>query len=443
MTSMACLAQSLQTLFTTTADAVARETGFVRRRRKLTGACFAQTLVFGLLGTPDATLRQLQQAAMTAGTATTVQAIAQRSTETAATFLQRLLAQALHLLVSGEPVAIPLLQRFPAVLVMDSTTVTLPPALATVWRGCGGSTPEAARAVLKIQLRYDLRAGGLDVLALQDGRANDTQAPSQQAALPTGALRLSDRGFFVAAVFRAVVAAGGHFLTHPLPRLTVCHPAGTQRSLARFLAARRTPVVDLPLAVGDREPLPCRLIAVRVPDRVAERRRATERAAAQREGRAVRRVVLALAGWTVLLTSLSADALSVREALVLARLRWQVELVFKLWKSGGTALPAWRTADPWRALCTVYAKLLGCLVQHWLLVSSGWALPDKSLAAAAATVRARVPCLLSALRRGRTRLREELAEQRRIIAAGCRLQRRKAQPATFQLLLNPYLTPVN
>lgn len=443
MMSMACLAQSLQTLFTTTADTLARETGFVRRRRKLTGASFAQTLVFGLLGTPDATLRQLQQAAVTAGTPTSVQALAQRSTATAATFLQRLLAQALCLLVSGEAVAIPLLQRFPAVVVMDSTTVTLPAALAAVWQGCGGSTPAAAAAVLKIQLRYDLRAGGLDVLALQDGRANDTQAPSQEAPLPTGALRLSDRGFFVAAVFRAVVAAGGHFLTHPLPRLTIAHPAGTQRSLVRFLAARRTPLVDLELQVGSTDPLPCRLIAVRVPDRVAERRRATERAAAQREGRAVRTAVLALAGWTVLLTSLPCCALSVREALVLARLRWQVELVFKLWKSGGNGLDTWRTADPWRALCTVYAKLLGCLVQHWLLVSSCWALPDKSLAAAATTIRARVPCVLSALRRGPSRLREELAEQRRIIAAGCRLQRRTAHPANFQLLLNPYLTPVN
>ena len=443
MTSMACLAQRLQTLFTTTADTLARETGFVRRRRKLTGASFAQALVFGLLGTPDATLRQIQQAAVTAGAPASVHALAQRSTATAATFLQRLLAQALHLLVSGEPVAIPLLQRFPAVVVMDRTTVTLPAALAAVWQGCGGSTPAAASAVLKIQLRYDLRAGGLDVLTLQDGRANDTQAPSQDTPLPSGALRLSDRGFFVAAVFQAVVAAGGHLLTHPLPRLTIGHPAGTQRSLARVLAARRTPLVDLALQVGRTDPLPCRLIAVRVPDRVAERRRATERAAAQREGRAVRSVVLALAGWTVLLTSLPADALSVREALVLARLRWQVELVFKLWKSGGNELTRWRTADPWRALCTVYAKLLGCLVQHWLLVSSCWALPDKSLAAAATTVRARVPCLLSALRRGPTRLREELAEQRRIIAAGCRLQRRRTHPANFQLLLNPYLTPVN
>jgi len=141
--------------------------------------------------------------------------------------------------------------------------------------------------------------------------------------------------------------------------------------------------------------------------------------------------------------SLPREALSVRQALVLLRLRWQVELVFKQWKSAGNALTRWRTADKWRVLCTVYAKLLACLVQHWLLVSSCWALPDKSLAAAAETIRTRTMCLLSALRLGRGRVRTELLEQRRSIRSGCRLQHRKQRPASFQLLLNPYLTPVN
>lgn len=443
MTSMAGLAQALQTLFTTTADDLARTTGFVQRRRRLTGAVFAQTLVFGLLQTPGATLRQLQQAAATAGSAASPQAIAQRCTETAATFLRQVLAHALETLVTGEPAAIPLLQRFPAVVVMDSTTVPLPEHLAAVWQGCGGSTPTAARAALKVQLRYDLRAGGLDVLELQDGRGSDQRAASQTAPLPQGALRLSDRGYFAVPVFRAIVAAGAHFLTHPLPQLTVRSPGNGPRSLPRFLAARRTPVADLLVEVGGKEALACRLIAVRVADRVAEQRRADERAAARGEGRAVRPTVLALAGWTVLLTSLPREDLSVRQALVLLRLRWQVELVFKQWKSGGNDLTRWRTADTWRVLCTVYAKLLACLVQHWLLVSSCWSLPDKSVAAAADTIRTRTMCLLTALRRGCGRIRTELAEQRRIIRSGCRLQHRQQRPASFQLLLNPYLTPVN
>jgi len=443
MTRMSSLSQTLQTLFTTVADELAQTTGLVRRRRKLTGALLAQTLVFGLLAKPLATLRELQQAAATAGTAVSVQALAQRCTATAATFLCAVLARALETVVTSEPAAIPLLQRFAAVVVMDSTTVALPAALADVWRGCGGSTPTAAQAALKIHWRSDLCRGGVDGLTLHAGRSSDQRAPSQTLPIPANALRLSDRGFFAIPVLRTIVAAGGHFLTHPPPRLSVRTPGGSFCSLTRFLEAQPRGVVDLTVEVGVKDTLRCRLLAVPVPIDVAERRRGKERAEARGEGRAVRTTVLAQARWTLLLTSLSPADLSVQEALVLARLRWQVELVFKLWKSAGNALPRWRCRDKWRVLCTVYAKLLACLVQHWLLVCTCWELPDKSLVAAATTLRSSAFTLLRSLRRSRRCLRNELADLRRVITSGCRLQKRKTHPAAFQLLLDPSLQPLS
>jgi len=49
MTTVTQLTQALQEVFTTTVDALARRTGFVQRTSKLTGALFAQTLVFDWL----------------------------------------------------------------------------------------------------------------------------------------------------------------------------------------------------------------------------------------------------------------------------------------------------------------------------------------------------------------------------------------------------------
>ena len=43
------LAEGLQTLFTTTADQAAKDSGMIQRRRTITGAGFVQTLVFGWL----------------------------------------------------------------------------------------------------------------------------------------------------------------------------------------------------------------------------------------------------------------------------------------------------------------------------------------------------------------------------------------------------------
>ena len=49
MPSITTLATPLQTLLTTTAEALARQTGGVQRRRKFSGATLLQTLVLGLM----------------------------------------------------------------------------------------------------------------------------------------------------------------------------------------------------------------------------------------------------------------------------------------------------------------------------------------------------------------------------------------------------------
>jgi hypothetical protein len=42
-------------------------------------------------------------------------------------------------------------------------------------------------------------------------------------------------------------------------------------------------------------------------------------------------------------------------------------MLYKLWKQDGR-LDEWRTANSWRVLCELYAKLIGLLLQHWLII---------------------------------------------------------------------------
>ena len=161
MTSVACLAQTLQALLTTTAEQVATATGCIRRHRKLSGATLAQILVLGWLHQPAATVHQLAQMAATLGVAITPQGIDQRFTEETATFLEQLLDAAVTQILASDPVAIPLLQRFPAVMIQDRSMVLLPAPLATTWRGCGSADPQIAAAAIKLQVRLDVVTGAL------------------------------------------------------------------------------------------------------------------------------------------------------------------------------------------------------------------------------------------------------------------------------------------
>src|SRR5262245_54820843 len=118
--TVAQLAHTMQTVWTTIADEAARATGFIRRRRQLSGATFTQALVFGWLDNPDATLDDLAQAATTAGAPLSPPALDQRFTPQAADCLRTVLLQAAQQVLGAQPLALPLLQRFGGVYLLDS-----------------------------------------------------------------------------------------------------------------------------------------------------------------------------------------------------------------------------------------------------------------------------------------------------------------------------------
>ncbi len=437
MASIADVAQALRKVLQTVAEEAAQTSGFVRRRRKLTGAGFVQTLVLGWLRAPEASLGELTQTAASLGVAITAQGLAKRFTPAAAACLRDVLDAAVREVLSADPVAIPLLQRFPVVAVEDSTTVVLPEALAALWRGCGGRTGTGT-AALKLHVRLDLTHGTLTGPLLTAGRAQDKSSPLQTAPLPPGSLRLADLGFFSLEALRDLSAREVFWLSRLQVQTAVFDARGRRRDLVRWLrvteAARAWPL-DQPVQLGLAQRLPARLVAVPVPQEVADTRRRKLREEARKRHQPLSQARLALVGWTIFVTTLPADQFSVAELLVLARARWQIEWLFKLWKQYGRLAES-RSQQPWRVLCEVYAKLIGLGVQHWCRLTAAWAYPDRSLVKATQIVRGHALLLVYACA-GRLDLVDVLDQIRRCLQAGCRMTRRKKDPATHQILLEP------
>jgi Transposase DDE domain len=433
MTTVAQLSAHLRTLFTTVADRLARQTGFVQRRSKLTGSVFAQAMVFGWLANPQAALPELAQAAAAAGVSISPQGLDQRCTEDAADFLEQLVGAAMTTLIHAEATVLPLLARFRAVVLLDSTTLALPAALGIGWPGCGGGSADQTNAALKIHVRYDLLHGGLTGLTLTDGRTHDSTTPVQTDPLPTGTLRVSDLGYFDLEVFAHASAQDSYWLSRLHQGTALFDQQGQRLSVLQIL--RGAYMVDWSVQLGVKQRLLARLLAVRVPPEVANQRRRQARARAAKQGRTPTAECLARAEWTILVTNAPRDLLTVREALVLLRARWQIELLFKLWKAHGQTDES-RSAKPWRVLTEVFAKLLAMLVQHWVLLTGCWDHPDRSLVKAAQTIRTHALHLLCALRSS-AQVRRALADIHRCLRAGCRLNPRSRHPNTYQLLLDP------
>jgi len=434
MNILSKIADAMQVVLSETANAVARRTGFIKRQRKLNGSDFVQTLVFGWLDNPDSTIEELTQTAATLGISITPQGLDKRFTPDAAKFLQEILESAVSTVIAAEPVAIPILQRFNGVFIQDGSTVTLPDTLATIWSGCGGSSPKNTSSSVKTQIRLDLNTGKLTGPYLQSGKESDQNSQLQSEPLPKGSLRIADLGFLSLDDFSKMNDDGVYWLSRLKALCKGYTLDGKRWDLPSLLETYCPDMLDMQILLGIKERVPCRILAVKVPDDVANERRRKMKKVAKDKGTTLSERVLKLAGWNVICTNIPPELLTLEEGFVLMRTRWQIELIFKLWKSEGK-IDEWRSEKPFRILCELYAKLVVMIIQHWILLMS-WQYSDRSLFKSVKTIRKHAMSLAVAFSSGiRERLIEVLKTIARCLSIGCRINKRKTIKHTYQLLL--------
>ena len=462
MSSIAQVSDALKRVLTERAKELERETGFVERSTAhLDGPTFSQTTVFGWMDTPEASYPQLRHVAASLGVPVSSQAVEQRFGAESASLLRELLQEAVGEVLWSEASAPELLSRFNGVYVQDGTIISLPPELHDEWRGCGGSTPEAGLSSMRVQVRLDLAQGGIQGPWRHLGRAAERSGEAHEAPLPEGCLYNVDAGYFTLAEMRAHGKAGCYWLTTANAGTPLIDERGQCWDLVSFLGAQTGEEVDVQVLLGKYERLPVRLIARRVSPEQAEQRRKnanrekdvkskgvqrpnerTRRAAGDkrkrpRKHRKTGKARLQVLGWTILITNVPHACLTVDEALVLARCRGPLELCWKLWKQV-CKVDTWRSAKPYRILTEIYAKLLGCVITHWLTLLECWQAPNRSTVKARHVMQWMAPLLALGVA-GVIPLETLVQRTSHTMATGCPVNARRKRPAAYQLLDNPKL----
>lgn len=432
------LAKCFQRVLGDEVQALGRELGL--RNRKLSAAEFVATLVLGWWENPRATREELAARAQEwFGAAVTAQALSERLTERVAELLQRLVERLCVQAVGGEATALPILQRFAGVFLDDCTTIALPDELHEQYPGCGNQVAGAARAALKMLVRLEVCSGELVALIPAAGREGDVTLGQAAALPPAGSLLLRDRGFFDTEELERLEQARVFWLTRLPTGITLrTSPDGDRTSLADFLRSQRDlSRIEQRVWLGDRA-FPCRLIACRCAPEVAERRKRRLRQTSKRKGRTPSRQQLVLCEWFVLVTNIPPEQLSRDEALVLYRVRWQIELVFKCYKSeAGLVVSQARRPAP--RMVELWAKWVGRVLEHWVLLQHGGPLSPRSWRLRVRRLRYYVPQLAASLRRSTNTCTKTLTTILEAIARIPPKRTRRKHPGTRELLLNPKL----
>jgi hypothetical protein len=421
----------MQQLFGETAEQAAQTAEVIVRKRKFTGLSLARTFVLGFLYKPDASDEELAQIAVQCGAEVTPQAVEQRYTPKLLRFLEELFRRGTTLVVGSDQALAPLLERFSSVTVLDSSTITLPDGMQAAFPGCGGSYGGGS-AALKLQTELDLRSGAITHVEIEAGRSPDSATSRQYAERPAGSLRITDLGYFNVPVFAGMVLAGVHFLSRLQFGTGVMRPDGAAVEVLQWLGQQPGPLVDQAIRLGYAQQLPCRLIAWRLPQEQADRRRQKLRQQTLRKrGQEPSAERLAWCDWTILVTSVPEEKLTAREAIVLYRARWQVELLFKRWKSQDLVAVLSGSTEV-RQMVRVWARLLAALVQHWLVISSAWGDPSRSWGKVSEAIRGFVGRLLQSL--------DDLGELQRVLTDLCKTvaktckRNKRAKPGTLEML---------
>ncbi len=467
MDSIARLSELAQRFLVERPKELERVSGFVQRRTaQLDGPTFVQMCVLGWMNNGAPSYSQLNHVVASLGIHVRNQAIEERFGQASSTLVRQLVEEAAGQLVEGPAVETALFGHFPGgVFLQDGSVISLPSELSTSWRGSGGG-PGASESGVRIQARWERRCGGLHGLWLQPARSSERQGPAIEEPSPEDSLRMVDTAYLTYADMRAASQSRRFWITGVRADMCFADEHGRWWNLTEWLGSQPTErqVVDLWVRAGRREQVPVRLIALRLPKEVIQRRkqranRDVERRphrkgiqqcgrrpkrgpGRQRRQRAMKHHKVSArrqsqVDWLLVLTNVEGSVLSAEQVVALMRLRWQIELFWKLCKQEGK-IDTWRSSKPQRILTELSAKLLGLLMEHWVTLQGCWSDPRRSLFKARQVLQWTVSWLVLAIR-GEVAWEVVLAGMCSSLGSNCWTDRRHHPPRTFQQLADPTL----
>lgn len=221
-----------------------------------------------------------------------------------------------------------LLNRFNNVYIQDSSCIRLPASLYNFYQGNKSYT--GTHSVAKVQVIYNLMKNTFQDLTLSSFTRNDQAASSDILKyIRAGDLVVRDLGYFVISSLREIIKLKAHFIC-PLRNAVSLFTEENNQPIDLIKLLKNRSYLKKRVLLGADQKLPVTLIAVKLDESTAKYRRKC--AAHDRDRRKkFTNEKLFLLGWEIFICSCS--DLEPQEIQAVYRIRWQIEIIFKSWKS--------------------------------------------------------------------------------------------------------------
>lgn len=256
-------------------------------------------------------------------------------------------------------------QPFSRVLVADSCKFSLPKEYMEAYPGYGSFGKQSG--MMNIQFSFDLKNGDWENLELTKATEND-QSHSKKTLknICKDDLHIRDLGFVTQEYLKTIVDREAFFLNRLNPRwkpieCNTGKPVDWQR---RYQDRHQDGCFETTVTIGaGKKAFCCRLIATIVPEKVYNERIRKAQKQAKSHGLSLSDEYKERCRFSIFITNVDQSILKTTEVIQLYRLRWQIELMFKNWKSL-LDIHRVKVVNKDRLECQLLAKLIWILL-NW------------------------------------------------------------------------------
>jgi hypothetical protein len=348
----------------------AMETGFKKRKSKLNPFVFFDLMMYDSSFTESKSLNQLAiEAQSSHDVGISKQGIDKRFNDQAVSFLKLLIERQLQCELNRQ-LDSAWLNLFNRVVIKDSTRFLLPEQYSEHLPGSGGA---ASKAGACLQFEFDLKSGQIIDLSLTEANRPDVKDSLETLDLvQRNDLIIRDLGYFAFKSFLNIVDKEAFFISRLRPKTIVYElKAGELQqmdfgSLYRHMKKCGLTKIEKNVFMGNEAKIPVRLIIDLLPEEIYRQRILKADKKRKSQGFSSSEKFKLMSRFSLVITNVPKDLLSAEIIPIIYKTRWQIELIFKIWKSV-LGVDYTRNMKYTRWLCILYFKLLMMIV-NWSII---------------------------------------------------------------------------
>lgn len=250
-----------------------------------------------------------------------------------------------------------MISTFNSIRILDVTVFQLSNSFSTDYQGSGGSSNTAG---VKIQLEYDLLNSQFLNVQLGPGKNNDkTYGTTCLETVKKNDLCLRDLGYFDLGDLQSIHDKEAYYISRLKPNTRIYIKLDMVQIMSGLTAGE---TIEIPEAyIGQNQKLPARVIFHRLTDIQTHTRLKNQAIREKKKGIVMKEKTKHLMGMNVYITNTSPEEVPTVYVHSLYSLRWQIEILFKTWKSF-FEIDECKTIKKERLECHLYGQLIGILI---------------------------------------------------------------------------------